>query len=157
MVPKTLPRCSNFRPAPIPESGYVACRFVEIITGIDDTLEAQWTRDSYIAAIATSIWRIEALPNEIDAWQPLQVVSFAHTGLAFGEMFDLDALSADSKAAEIYDCMFSGSHLLITGASGSPVGASDRVKSESPPEGECHGSQGAGSRSTHGCADRSAR
>ncbi len=37
------------------------------------------------------------LPNEIDVWQPLHVVSLAHTGLALGEMFDLDALSADSR------------------------------------------------------------
>jgi hypothetical protein len=63
------------------------------------------------------------LPNEIDVWQPLHVVSLARTGLAFGEMFDLDALSADSKSDGIYEFMFSASPLPLTGASGSPVSA----------------------------------
>ena len=47
----------------------------------------------------------------------------AHPGLAFGEMFDLDALSAESNADEIYEFMFAASPLPITGASGSPVSA----------------------------------
>jgi hypothetical protein len=51
------------------------------------------------------------------------VVSLAHTGLAFGEMFDLDALSADSKTDGVYEFMFSASPLPLTGASGSPVSA----------------------------------
>jgi len=84
---------------------------------------APWIRDNDIAAIATDTWGIEVLPNEIDCWQPLHVVSLAHTGLAFGEMFDLDALSADSKADGIYEFMFCASPLPITGASGSPVSA----------------------------------
>ena len=47
----------------------------------------------------------------------------AHPGLAFGEMFDLDALSAESNADEIYEFMFAASPLPITGASGCPVSA----------------------------------
>ena len=84
---------------------------------------APWLRDKDIAAIATDTWGIEVLPNEIDCWQPLHVVSLTHTGLAFGEMFDLDALSEDCKADGIYEFMFSASPLPITGASGSPVSA----------------------------------
>jgi kynurenine formamidase len=84
---------------------------------------APWIRDNDIAAVATDTWGIEVLPNEIDCWQPLHVVSLAHTGLAFGEMFDLDALSADSKADGVYEFMFSASPLPLTGASGSPVSA----------------------------------
>lgn len=84
---------------------------------------APWIRDHDIAAIATDTWGIEVLPNEIDCWQPLHVVSLVHTGLAFGEMFDLDALSADSKTDRIYEFMFCASPLPITGASGSPVSA----------------------------------
>jgi hypothetical protein len=63
------------------------------------------------------------LPNEIDCFQPMHVVSLVHTGLAFGEMFDLDPLSDDCKADEIYDFMFSASPLPLSGASGSPVSA----------------------------------
>jgi kynurenine formamidase len=84
---------------------------------------APWLHDHDIAAVATDTWGIEVLPNEIDVWQPLHVVGLAHTGLAFGEMFDLDALSEDSKADGIYEFMFVGSPLPLTGASGSPVSA----------------------------------
>ncbi|MFY2859244.1 cyclase family protein [Mycobacterium sp. THU-M104] len=84
---------------------------------------APWLRDQDIAAIATDTWAIEVLPNEIDVWQPLHVVSLAHTGLAFGEMFDLDAPSEDSKTDGIYEFMFAASPLPLTGASGSPVSA----------------------------------
>ncbi len=84
---------------------------------------ASWLRDKDIAAIATDTWGIEVLPNEIDCFQPLHVVSLVHTGLAFGEMFDLDALSEDSKADGIYEFMFSASPLPVTGASGGPVSA----------------------------------
>jgi kynurenine formamidase len=84
---------------------------------------APWLRDKDIAAVATDTWGIEVLPNEIDVWQPLHVVSLAHTGLAFGEMFDLDRLSRDSAADGIYEFMFCASPLPLTGASGSPVSA----------------------------------
>jgi kynurenine formamidase len=84
---------------------------------------ASWIREKDVAAVATDTWGIEVLPNEIDCWQPLHVVSLVHTGLAFGEMFDLDALSEDSKADRIYEFMFSASPLPLTGASGSPVSA----------------------------------
>ena len=84
---------------------------------------ATWIRDNDVAAVATDTWGIEVLPNEIDCWQPLHVVSLVHTGLAFGEMFDLDALSDDCKTDGKYEFMFSASPLPLTGASGSPVSA----------------------------------
>jgi kynurenine formamidase len=84
---------------------------------------APWLRDNDVAAVATDTWGIEVLPNEIDVWQPLHVVGLAHTGLAFGEMFDLDGLSEDSRADGIYEFMFVASPLPLTGASGSPVSA----------------------------------
>lgn len=84
---------------------------------------APWLRDNDIAAVATDTWGIEVLPNEIDCWQPLHVVALAHTGLAFGEMFDLDVLSEDSKSDGVYEFMFVASPLPLTGASGSPVSA----------------------------------
>jgi kynurenine formamidase len=84
---------------------------------------APWLRDNDIAAVATDTWGIEVLPNEIDVWQPLHVVGLAHTGLAFGEMFDLDALSEDSRTDGVYEFMFVASPLPLTGASGSPVSA----------------------------------
>ena len=84
---------------------------------------APWIRDNDIAAVATDTWGIEVLPNEIDCWQPFHVVSLVHTGLAFGEMFDLDALAADCKADGFYEFMFCASPLPLSGASGGPVSA----------------------------------
>ncbi|ADG99445.1 cyclase family protein [Segniliparus rotundus DSM 44985] len=84
---------------------------------------APWLREKDIAAVATDTWGVEVLPNEIDCWQPLHIVALVHTGLALGEMFDLDALSADCKADRVYEFMFSASPLPLTGASGSPVSA----------------------------------
>lgn len=84
---------------------------------------APWLRDKDIAAVAADTWGIEVLPSEIDCWEPLHVVALVHTGLAFGEIFDLDALSADSRADGVYEFMFVASPLPLTGASGSPVSA----------------------------------
>jgi kynurenine formamidase len=84
---------------------------------------APWLREKDVAAIATDTWGIEVLPNEIECPQPLHVVCLVHTGLAFGEMFDLDALSKDTKDDGVHEFMFSASPLPATGASGGPVSA----------------------------------
>lgn len=84
---------------------------------------APWLHDRDIAAVATDTWGIEVLPSEIDCWEPLHIVCLVHTGLAFGEIFDLDTLSADSRADGVYEFMFAASPLPLSGASGSPVAA----------------------------------
>jgi kynurenine formamidase len=82
---------------------------------------APWIRENDIAAIATDTWGLEVLPNEIDCFQPLHVVALVHTGVAFGEMFDFDALSADCRSDGVYEFLFVASPLPLTGASGGPV------------------------------------
>ena len=62
-------------------------------------------------------------PNEIEAFQPLHLVALVHMGLAFGEMFDLDALAADCAADGRYEFMLAATPLPITGAVGSPFAA----------------------------------
>lgn len=74
---------------------------------------APWLHDKDIAAVASDTWGIEVLPSEIDCWEPLHIVSLVHTGLAFGEIFDLDALSADSSADGVYEVMFAASPLPL--------------------------------------------
>lgn len=83
---------------------------------------APWIRGKDIAAIATDTSG-KVRPNEIDCFQPLHVVCLVHAGLAFGEMFDLDALSDDSKIDGRYEFMLSASPLPVTGASGGPGSA----------------------------------
>jgi kynurenine formamidase len=73
--------------------------------------------------VATDTWGMEVRPNEIDDYQPLHQVVIVHMGLAIGEMFDLDELSAACAADGRYEFMLAASPLKITGAVGSPVGA----------------------------------
>ena len=82
---------------------------------------APWLRERDIAAVATDTWGIEVRPNEIGYFQPLHIVSLVHGGIAFGEMFDLDALATDCAEDGVYEFMFVASPLPITGASGAPV------------------------------------
>lgn len=84
---------------------------------------APWLHSHDIAAVATDTWGVEVRPNQIDYFQPLHIVSLVHGGIAFGEMFDLDALAADCAQDGVYTFMFVASPLPITGASGAPVSA----------------------------------
>ncbi|WP_059008191.1 cyclase family protein [Streptomyces specialis] len=84
---------------------------------------APWLRRNDIAAVATDTWGVEVRPNEISYFQPLHIVSLVHGGIAFGEMFDLDALAADCAEDGVYEFMFVASPLPLTGASGAPVSA----------------------------------
>ncbi len=84
---------------------------------------APWLRQHDIAAVATDTWGVEVRPNEIGCFQPLHVVSLVHSGITFGEMFDLDALAVDCAADGRYEFMFVASPLPLTGAAGSPVSA----------------------------------
>ncbi|MUL63031.1 hypothetical protein BOO86_01030 [Mycobacterium sp. CBMA 234] len=84
---------------------------------------APWFRRHDVAALITDTWGIEVRPNEIGYMQPLHAVLLVHTGMAFGEIFDLEALAADCAADGVYEFMFVAPPLPITGSSGLPVGA----------------------------------
>jgi len=84
---------------------------------------APWLHENQIAAIVSDTWGIEVRPNEVGILQPLHVVALVHMGMAFGEIFDLDALADDCSKDGTYEFMFVAPPLPITGAVGSPVGA----------------------------------
>ena len=84
---------------------------------------APWLHEKKIAALVTDTWGVEVRPNEIDVFQPLHQVALVHMGLAMGEMFDLDELSAACAGDGRYEFMLAATPLAITGAVGSPVGA----------------------------------
>jgi kynurenine formamidase len=84
---------------------------------------APWLHEKGVAAIATDTWGVEVRPNEIGVFQPLHCVSLVHTGIAFGEMFDLDALARDCADDGVYEFQLCASPLPLTGAAGSPVAA----------------------------------
>jgi kynurenine formamidase len=83
---------------------------------------AGWLYDREVAAVCTDTWGIEVLPNETeDCFQPLHMISLRNTGVLFGEIFHMDALS-DACAEDLrYAFLFAAPPLPITGAVGSPI------------------------------------
>lgn len=84
---------------------------------------APWLDETGVVAIATDTWGVEVRPNEVAEFQPLHQVALVHMGLAFGEMFDLDAVAHDCATDGRWTFMLAASPLPITGAVGSPVAA----------------------------------
>jgi kynurenine formamidase len=83
---------------------------------------ADWLHRSEIAALATDTWGVEVRPNEFDdAFQPLHQIAIPHLGLFLGEMWDLDALSADCAADGRYEFWLTALPIPVTGAVGAPV------------------------------------
>lgn len=82
-----------------------------------------WLDEHQIAAIASDTWGIEVRPNEIDHFQPLHTVALVYMGLAFGEIFDLDALATACAEDGRYAFMLAAPPLPLTGAVGSPIAA----------------------------------
>jgi kynurenine formamidase len=83
---------------------------------------ATWIAEHELAAVASDTWGLEVLPNETpDVFQPMHIILIVHMGLLVGEIFDLEALAADCAADGVYEFLFSGPPLPITGGVGSPV------------------------------------
>jgi kynurenine formamidase len=83
---------------------------------------APWIFDHEVAAVATDTWGLEVLPNQTpDVFQPLHIILIVSMGLLVGEIFDLEALADDCAADGIYEFLFTGAPLPITGGVGSPV------------------------------------
>ncbi len=81
-----------------------------------------WLAARDVAAVATDTWGLEVFPYETpDTIGPLHQIILAHCGISIGEMFDLEALAADSAATGEYDCMFVAPPLPIKRAINSAV------------------------------------
>ncbi len=81
-----------------------------------------WCQEKQIAAICSDTWGVEVRPNETDqAKQPWHWVVIPAMGLTMGEMFDLAGLAHDCAADKVYEFMFAGPPLNITGGTGSPI------------------------------------
>jgi kynurenine formamidase len=83
---------------------------------------AEWLHARQIAAVATDTWGMEVRPNELpDSYQPLHQVLIPYMGCLVGEIFDLEAVAADSAEDGVHECLFVAPPLPITGAVGTPV------------------------------------
>lgn len=82
----------------------------------------EWIFRKEIAAICTDTWGCEVRPNETsDASQPWHWVVIPMIGITMGEIFYLKDLAADCAADRVYEFLFCGPPLPITGAVGSPI------------------------------------
>jgi len=84
---------------------------------------APWLAEHEVAAVATDTWGVEVRPNEIELFQPLHIVALVHMGIPFGEIWDLEPISADCAADGVYEFLLSAAPLPISGAVGSPLNA----------------------------------
>ena len=83
---------------------------------------AEWLYRKEVAAIASDTWGVEVRPNVTpDCYQPWHVIVLPNMGLLMGEMFYLEDLGENCDKDKVYEFMFVGPVLPITGAAGSPV------------------------------------
>lgn len=83
----------------------------------------RWIRDSELAAVATDTWGCEVRPNRSVASisQPWHWIAIPIMGLTVGEIFYLADLADDCRQDGVYEFMFAGPALPITGSVGSPT------------------------------------
>ena len=89
--------------------------------GLGQTTPA-WLHERQVAAVALDNVTAEVQPaEEAGGVLPLHGVLIRDLGLTIGEMFDLEELAADCCADGVYEFLFVGQPLRITGAVGSPI------------------------------------
>jgi kynurenine formamidase len=82
----------------------------------------QWLRDREIAVVAGDNFAVEVMPaTESGASLPLHMVLIRDLGMTLGEMFNLEELAASCADDGVYEFMFSGIGIKVTGSVGSPV------------------------------------
>jgi kynurenine formamidase len=82
----------------------------------------EWLHDREIAAVAGDNFAVEVMPaTEPGVGLPLHMVLIRDLGMTLGEMFNLEELAASCAADGVYEFLFSGIGIKITGSVGSPV------------------------------------
>ncbi len=83
----------------------------------------EWLWDRHVAAVASDVPALEALPYEPTVEKFLHWRVIPLLGLAVGEMFVLDALGADCVEDGVYEGLFTAAPINKAGGSGSPANA----------------------------------
>lgn len=82
----------------------------------------EWLHAREVAAVATDTNMVEVYPLEDpDVMLPVHTVCIRDMGLTLGEMFDLEALAADSAADGVWESFVTAAPLPVAGGVGSPV------------------------------------
>jgi kynurenine formamidase len=83
---------------------------------------APWLYEHQVAAVAADNIAVEGpAGRDSEVFIPLHLLCLRDMGMMLGEMWNLEALAADSAATGIYDCQLIAPPLRVTGAVGSPV------------------------------------
>ena len=88
-----------------------------------ETQTDEWLWDRHVAAVASDVPALEALPYEPTVERFLHWRVIPLLGLAVGEMFVLDVLADDCAADGVYEGLFTAAPLHKIGGSGSPANA----------------------------------
>jgi kynurenine formamidase len=83
----------------------------------------EWLWDRHLAAVASDVPALEALPYEPRVERFLHWRMIPLLGIAVGEMFVLDALADDCAADGTYEGLFTAAPLHKIGGAGSPANA----------------------------------
>jgi kynurenine formamidase len=82
----------------------------------------RWLHDRDVAALASDNHGIEVLPGEDpEQFLPVHCVLIRDLGMPLGEIWDLEALSADCASDGVWRFFLAAPVLRVTGAVGSPV------------------------------------
>ena len=83
---------------------------------------AEWLREHDIAAVAADNPGVEGGGDPVDGmFLPMHCLCLRDMGLMFGELWDLDGLSADCAGDGRYEFLLVASPLRVTGGVGSPL------------------------------------
>ena len=81
-----------------------------------------WLHEREVAALAVDNWACEVSPSCVPGvGVPFHQVTIRDMGLLLGEMFDFEELAADCAADGVWECLFTGTGLKVTGSVGSPI------------------------------------
>lgn len=81
-----------------------------------------WCQEKQIAAICSDTWGVEVRPNETtEVVQPWHWVVIPAMGLTMGEIFYVKELADDCANDGVYQFLFAGPPLVITGGTGSMI------------------------------------
>jgi kynurenine formamidase len=82
----------------------------------------RWLHQREIAGLALDNWACEVWPTTVRrASIPFHQVTIRDMGLTLGEMFNFEELAADCENDGVWECLFSGTGIKVTGSVGSPV------------------------------------
>ena len=82
----------------------------------------RWLYQREVAAVALDNWACEVWPSSVPGGSiPFHQVAIRDMGLTLGEMFDFEELATDCEQDAVWEFLFSGTGIKVTGSVGSPL------------------------------------